>query len=41
MIVRKPEKKRPLGISKHRWEDNIRMDPKELGLESVDWIHLA
>jgi hypothetical protein len=23
------------------WEDNIRMDLRELGWESVDWIHLA
>jgi hypothetical protein len=24
-----------------RWEDNIRMDIKEIGFESVYWIHLA
>jgi hypothetical protein len=23
------------------WEDNIRMDLREIGWESVDWIHLA
>jgi hypothetical protein len=22
-------------------EDNIRMDPRELGWEGVDWLHLA
>jgi hypothetical protein len=24
-----------------RWEDNIRMDLREIGLEGVEWIHLA
>jgi hypothetical protein len=26
---------------KRRWEDNIRMDLREIGWEDVDWIHLA
>jgi hypothetical protein len=25
----------------HRWEDNIRMDLREIRWEGVDWIHLA
>jgi hypothetical protein len=25
----------------HRWEDNIRMDLREMGWKGVDWIHLA
>jgi hypothetical protein len=29
--VGKPEGKRPLGRSRHRWEDNIRMDLREIG----------
>jgi hypothetical protein len=40
-LVGKPEGKRPLGIPRHRWEDNIRMDLKDIGLGSVDWIRLA
>jgi hypothetical protein len=28
-LVRKPERKRPLGRCRHRWEDNIRMDLME------------
>jgi hypothetical protein len=24
-----------------RWEDNIRMDFREMGWEGVDWVHLA
>jgi hypothetical protein len=26
---------------RHRWEDNIRMDLREIGWEYLDWIHLA
>jgi hypothetical protein len=26
---------------KRRWEDNIRMDLREIGWENVDWMHLA
>jgi hypothetical protein len=33
--------KRPLGRPKGRWEDNIRMDVREIGWEGVDWIFLA
>jgi len=29
--VGKPEGRRPLGRPRHRWEDNIKMDLKELG----------
>jgi hypothetical protein len=40
-LVGKQEGKRPLGRTRHRWEDNIRMDLREVGWEGVDWIHLA
>jgi len=40
-LVRKPEGKRPLGRPRRRWEDNIKMDLREIGWEDVDWIHLA
>jgi len=39
--VGKPEGKRPLGIPRHRWEDNIKMDLRELGCGCMDWIELA
>jgi hypothetical protein len=39
--VGKPEGKRPLGRPKHRWEDGIRMDLREIGWGSVEWIQLA
>jgi hypothetical protein len=41
ILVRKPEGKRPLGRPRRRYEDNIRMDLREIGWEGVDWIHLA
>jgi hypothetical protein len=33
--------KRPLGRTRHRWEDNIKMDFQELGCEGMYWIELA
>jgi hypothetical protein len=41
VLVGKPEGKRPLGRPRHRWEDGVRMDLKEIGLGGVDWIPLA
>jgi hypothetical protein len=26
---------------KHTWEVNIKLDLREMGLEGVDWIHVA
>jgi hypothetical protein len=40
-LVGKLEGKRPLGRIKRRWENNIRIDLRETGLEGVDWMHLA
>jgi hypothetical protein len=34
----KPEGKRPLGRPRLRWEDGIRMDLRQFGWGSVDWI---
>jgi serine/threonine protein kinase HipA of HipAB toxin-antitoxin module len=39
--VGKPEGMRPLGRPRCRWEDGLRMDFRETGLGSVDWIRLA
>jgi hypothetical protein len=41
LLVRKPERKRPLGRPKRGWIDNIKMDLLEIGLSVVDWIGLA
>jgi len=35
------EGKRPLGRPRRRWEDNIKMDFREVGCGGVDWIELA
>jgi hypothetical protein len=40
-LVGKSEGKRPLGRSRHRWEDNIKMDFQEVGCGGMDWIELA
>jgi hypothetical protein len=40
-LVRRPEGRRPLGIPRRRWEDNIKMDLREIGFGDVDWIHWA
>jgi hypothetical protein len=36
-----PEGRRPLGRSRRRWKDNIKMDLREIGFEDEDWIHWA
>ena len=35
VLVGKPERKIPLGKSRRRWEDNIKMDLQEVGLWGV------
>ena len=39
-LVGKPERKRPLGRPRSRWEDNIKMDLQEVGCGGMDWIEL-
>jgi hypothetical protein len=41
ILVGRPEWRRPLGRPRRRWEDNIKMDLREIGFGDVDWIHLA
>jgi hypothetical protein len=36
ILVGKPEGKRPLGRSGRRWEDKIKMDLTEVGVEGVN-----
>jgi hypothetical protein len=40
VLVRKPEGRRPLGRQRSRWED-IKMDLREVGWGSMDWIDLV
>ena len=41
VLMGKPGGKRPLRKHRRRWEDNIKMDLREVGCESMDWIELA
>jgi hypothetical protein len=41
ILVGRPEGKRPLGIPRRRWQDNIKMDLRELGIDGRNWIRLA
>jgi hypothetical protein len=41
ILVRKREGEKPVCRPWRSWEDNIRMDLREIGWEGVDWIHLA
>jgi hypothetical protein len=39
--VGRPEGKRPLGRPRRRWEDYIKMDIGEIGIDGANWIRLA
>jgi hypothetical protein len=41
ILVGIPERKRPPGRPRHRWEDNIKMDLREIGWGGMDWIDLT
>jgi hypothetical protein len=41
VLVGRPEGKRPLGRPRRRWEDNIKMDLREIGIDGANWIRLA
>ena len=37
----KPAGKRPLGRPRRRWEDNIRMNLEEIGINAGNWVDSA
>jgi hypothetical protein len=39
--VGRVEGKKPLGRHSHRWEDNIKMDLREMGIDGANWNQLA
>jgi hypothetical protein len=41
ILVGRPEGRRPPGRHRHIWDDNIKMDLREIGFGDVDWIHWA
>ena len=40
VLVGKSEGKRPLGRPRNRWEDNIKVDLREVGCDPGEWIDL-
>ena len=41
ILTGKPTGKRPLGRPRRRWEDNIRMNLKEIGINTRNWVDSA
>jgi hypothetical protein len=41
VLVGKSEGRRPLWRPRRRWEDNIKMDLREVGCEGTGWNELA
>jgi hypothetical protein len=41
VLVGRLEGKRPLGKPKRRWEDNIKMDLREIWIDGANWIQMA
>jgi len=41
VLVGRPEGKRPLGRPRRKWEDNMNVDLREIGIDGANWIRLA
>jgi hypothetical protein len=41
VLVGRPEGKRPLGRPRCRWEDNIKLNIREIGINGANWIQLS
>ena len=41
ILTGKPTRKRPLGRSRRRWEDNIRMDLEVISINAGNWVDSA
>jgi hypothetical protein len=41
ILVGRPEGKRPVGRSRRMWEDNIKLDLREIRIDVANWIRLA
>jgi hypothetical protein len=39
--VEEPEGKKPLGRPRRRWVNNVKIDPREIGWDDIDWIDLG
>jgi hypothetical protein len=38
VLVGRPEGKRPLGRPRRRWEDNIKVHLRKIGIDGANWI---
>ena len=41
VLVGNPERNKPLGRPRRRWEENIKMDLQEVGSNGMEWIDVA
>ena len=41
ILTGKPTGNRPLGRPRRRWEENIRMDLKKIGINTRNWVDSA
>jgi hypothetical protein len=41
VLVGRPKGKRPLGRPRHRWEDNMKLDLREIEINGANWTQLA
>jgi hypothetical protein len=41
VLIGRLEGKRPLGRPRHRQEDNVKIDLREIGMDGENWIQLA
>jgi hypothetical protein len=41
VLVGRPKGKRPLGRTRHRWEDKTKMDLREIWIDGANWSRLA
>jgi hypothetical protein len=41
LVGKLERRKNPLGRPRRRWEDNIEMDLREIGIDGANWIHMA
>jgi hypothetical protein len=41
VLVGRTEGKRPLGRPRSRWDDNIKMDLRKIGIDGANWIRMT
>jgi hypothetical protein len=41
ILVGRHARKSPLGRHRHRWENNIKLDLRDIGIDGANWIRLA